>query len=308
MRKALFNNYSNFLLLIFFILIILVSWITFTLLGTFIGSFIFHYNIQTIAQDIYTQPATMKYFQTIQSISLFIVPTILFAYIFYKKPFDWLTLNHKPEFLILIATLTLTIIAQPFISFTGEINSNLSLPSFMKPIENWMRLKETQAQLATNIFLSSSSWYESIFNIILIAVIPAFGEELLFRGTIQKLILNSTKKIHLSVWITAILFSALHIQFFGFVPRLILGLLFGYLVVYFDCIWLSITAHFTNNFLAYLIYQNSDLNKVNETNAEKTSDSTSYLFIILSIIGVCIVSYLLFRYKKQKSSKRQKSL
>ncbi len=303
MRKQIFNKYSYTLLLLFLILIVLLSWILFTLLGTFAGSFIFHYNVQTVAQDIYREPATMKYFQTIQSISLFILPTILFAIIFYYKPFEWLTLTNKPKLIILFASLILTIIAQPFISFTGELNSNLTLPSFMKPIEEWMRLKETQAELATNIFLSSNSWIESIFNIFLIAVIPAFGEELLFRGAIQKLIYKSSKNTHLAVWITAILFSALHMQFFGFIPRLILGLIFGYLVVYFNCIWLSITAHFTNNFLAYLIYQNSDIQNSNNSNLNNSIDSHSSIFILLSILGIFIISYLLYRYKKNTSTR-----
>jgi membrane protease YdiL (CAAX protease family) len=81
----------------------------------------------------------------------------------------------------------------------------------------------------------------------MIAVLPAVGEELLFRGVIQKLFSKITRSHHWGIWISAILFSALHLQFYGFIPRLLLGAMFGYLLVWSGSLWLPILAHFINN-------------------------------------------------------------
>ncbi len=299
MRKSIFNKYSYYQLIILFIVTIIASWFCITVIGTLLGKLIFNFNINTLEKDILSKPALLKYYQTIQSLSLFVIPPFLFAKLCYTKPFSWLTLTRKPEIILLFLTVLLVLLSQPFISFTGVFNYNLTFPPYLKSIENWMRIKESEAQLATNIFLSSDSALDTIINIILIAIIPAFGEELLFRGTLQRLLLNSTQKKHLSVWLTAILFSALHMQFFGFIPRLILGLIFGYLVVYSDNIWTSITAHFTNNFTAYIIYQNS-------TEQEFENSSTTYPSFFLSaisLLGIIIFFIILKKYKNQLLTK-----
>ena len=92
-----------------------------------------------------------------------------------------------------------------------------------------------------------------IFNIILIAIIPALGEELFFRGALQG-VMKAWKGAKLAIWITAIIFSAIHLQFYGFVPRMLLGAFFGYLLFWSENIWLPIIAHFVNNVLAVIFY------------------------------------------------------
>jgi hypothetical protein len=98
-----------------------------------------------------------------------------------------------------------------------------------------------------------------LVNLFVVAVLPALGEELLFRGALQGTLLKHTKNIHLSIWVSAALFSAIHMQFFGFFPRMILGAMFGYLVVWGGSLWYSIWAHFINNaamvLLMYFIYK-----------------------------------------------------
>ena len=105
----------------------------------------------------------------------------------------------------------------------------MKLPSFFSSIENWMKYKEIEAEILTKQLLVMSSIEGLVINLIIIAVIPAVGEELIFRGCIQKIFTTWTNNYHLGIWIAAILFSAIHFQFYGFIPRMLLGALFGYL-------------------------------------------------------------------------------
>lgn len=128
-----------------------------------------------------------------------------------------------------------------------EWNAQFNFPDFAKGFENWAREREDAAEELTSFLTNFESSGELILALFIIAVLPAIGEEIVFRGLIQNEFFRGTKNIHLSIWIAAILFSAIHFQFFGFVPRLLLGALFGYLYYWSGNLTLAIIAHFVNN-------------------------------------------------------------
>ena len=146
------------------------------------------------------------------------------------------------------------LVSGPVIEWTSMLNQHLVLPSWMNSIETWMRSSEDQATEITKAFLSTKSIGGLLGNLVIVAVLPALGEELLFRGLLQKLIKRMTGNGHAAIWITAALFSALHLQFFGFLPRLLLGALFGYLLEWTGMLWLPILAHFINNATGVITY------------------------------------------------------
>ena len=122
-----------------------------------------------------------------------------------------------------------------------------------------MKASEEQAAALTEAFLKMSTPGELIFNLFMIALIPAIGEELLFRGIVQNIFSRWLKNNHAAVWFTAILFSAMHMQFYGFIPRLMLGAMLGYLLVWSGNLWWPIIAHFVNNAAAVIfsyLFQN----------------------------------------------------
>lgn len=133
-----------------------------------------------------------------------------------------------------------------------EWNSNVHLPESAKAIEEWAREYESAAEVLTKFLTTFDSEAQLIIALIVIAVLPAIGEEIVFRGLVQNEFLRATKNIHLSIWIAAFLFSAIHFQFFGFVPRLLLGALFGYLYYWSGNLWMAILAHFVNNGLSVI--------------------------------------------------------
>ena len=135
----------------------------------------------------------------------------------------------------------------PVINLLGLLNKQMELPAFMAPIEEWMRAQETLAEQLTTILLSSDSVWVILANLIVIAVTAGITEEFLFRGALQRVIGKWTSNPHTIIWIAAILFSAFHLQFYGFLPRMILGACFGYLLYWSKSIWISVFSHFVNN-------------------------------------------------------------
>ncbi|MEX0598110.1 MAG: CPBP family intramembrane glutamic endopeptidase, partial [Candidatus Paceibacterota bacterium] len=142
----------------------------------------------------------------------------------------------------------------PFTNLLTYFNANLGLPEFMSGLENFFHEKENQMNRIMESFLKPGGTGGLFFNLIVIAVIPAFGEELLFRGIIQKLLNRWFGHAHWAIIATAFLFSAMHIQFLSFLPRFFLGLILGYLFYWSGSIWLTILVHFVNNAVATIFY------------------------------------------------------
>jgi membrane protease YdiL (CAAX protease family) len=185
----------------------------------------------------------------------------------------------------------------PLINWTGEINSHLSLPGFLSGVENWMKSSEAKAKELTEAFMKMESLSDLAINLVVIALLAAIGEELLFRGALQNVLVELTRKPHLSVWITAIIFSALHAQFYGFLPRMLLGVVLGYLYIWSGSLWVSILFHFLNNGLAvlfgYLIKNGALTDKAETIGAGDTPIS----FVITS--AIVSVGLMYFVYKHQ---------
>ena len=138
-----------------------------------------------------------------------------------------------------------------------EWNAGLSFPEFMRGFETWAREMEARATEITRFLTVFNSPGEFIFAVIVIAVFAGIGEELVFRGMLQPQLHRATGNIHVAIWTSAILFSAIHLQFFGFVPRVLLGALFGYLYYWSGSLLIPMFAHFVNNgFSVLMMYLN----------------------------------------------------
>jgi membrane protease YdiL (CAAX protease family) len=142
--------------------------------------------------------------------------------------------------------------ALPLVSFTGYLNSQLVLPDFLSGLQDWIEAREEVSQGLILQFLQQSEPIDLVINLVMIAIIPAIGEELFFRGFLQR-VFQSRYSAHVSIWLAAAIFSAIHLQFLGFVPRMLLGALFGYLVFWSGSVWPAIVAHAINNGTAVVI-------------------------------------------------------
>ena len=239
----------------------------------------------------------LKYFQVVNQIGIFILPVLLYAWLENRNIGSYLRINRKPGVIHLLLSVLLILVSIPVINWMVEINQQMSLPDFMKGIENWMRESEDKTNEITEIFLKVNTIQGLIVNLFIIAFLAAVGEELLFRGVVLRLILEGTKNIHLAIIISAVLFSAMHLQFYGFFPRTILGILFGYIFIWTGTLWIPIILHFLFNGLtvvaAYLFNKG-----LISTDAESFGTSSSSRIIIGSFI--LMVVFLLILYKKRE--------
>ena len=184
------------------------------------------------------------------SIGTFVLPPIALYYFEKKAGIDYLRLNTPVSGKLILLTALIMFSVFPFIEWVIMINQMMHLPSFLQGVEDWMRDKEKELSEFTKQILIMKSPVDLMINLLILAVIPAIGEELLFRGCFQNIFTRITRNQHAGIWITAILFSAIHVQFLGFFPRMFLGALFGYLFLWSGSIWLAVLAHFTNNAMA----------------------------------------------------------
>jgi len=195
-----------------------------------------------------------RYLQVLSHLGLFVIPSIVFAWLVGKSPWRYLAANQTPFLRNIILVVFLMLAALPLVNFLMNLNENIAFPEFLNRMETWMRLKEDRAMAATRLFLEVSGWQALLFNVFMIAIIPAIGEEFVFRGIIQKELGGWFGNVHVAVWVAAGLFSAMHLQFFGFLPRLALGVILGYQLVLTRNIWIPVFAHFFNNAAAVVVY------------------------------------------------------
>lgn len=237
----------------------------------------------------------LKYFQVVQSVGVFIVPPFILAWLFHGKIAGYLFLDKQVNFSSVFLVLVLSVAASPFVNFIGEMNENMQFPEWLSGVENWMKNAEDKAAEITVAFLQVETIGGLAFNIFMIAFLPAIGEELLFRGVIQRIFTNWTRNYHWGIWISAFLFSALHLQFYGFVPRLFLGVLFGYLLVWSGSIWLPIIAHFINNGVAVVAMYMIDKELLSPEIEEIGSTSDSYYMAVISLVLIVVFMLMIKR-------------
>lgn len=219
--------------------------------------------------------AAFKFLQVVQAVTLFIIPALIFPWLCGENTADYLKAKKAPSFSLIFLVLLIAYFSSPMVELANQLNQKMSLPDFLNRVEEWMRMKEDQMAELTKAFLKMDTPGQLVFNLFMIAVLPAIGEELLFRGVLQKLLIDSSRNPHAGIWVAAIVFSALHFQFYGFLPRMFLGVLFGYLFYWSGNIWLPIAAHFINNstvvVVSYLFqhkFINFDVDKASQVSIE----------------------------------------
>ncbi|HZK93283.1 MAG TPA: CPBP family intramembrane glutamic endopeptidase [Prolixibacteraceae bacterium] len=276
--------------LLFTALVILISGIAVMVLSIALGWLIYGVNLtemQNLIQDTSNPKnlSILKFFQTLQSIGVFIIPPFIVAWFLSDHVSVFLRYNNKPDFKSVLLVIAIIYFSNPLINWLTEINSNLSLPEWMSSVEIWMQNSEDQATKITEAFLSTTSLTTLFTNIAMIGILPALGEELLFRGIIQQLFKKKFGNAHVAIWISAALFSALHMQFFGFLPRLVLGAMFGYMLEWSGTLWLPMIAHFVNNATAVVAYYLMQKGLIGSgIDKTGTSEDGSFYLAIVSII------------------------
>ena len=300
MAFTAFRDMKPFSQLMFSIFVVIASFLAFLVVSLVIAIPFFGLDsmMSIPTMDELNNPESiriLKYFQVVQSIGVFIVPPFILGWLFHGKISEYLSLNKTVTFESVLLVLVLSFAASPFVNFIGEINANMQLPGWLSGVENWMKNAEDKAAELTEAFLKVETTGGLLFNIFMVAFLPAIGEELLFRGVIQRIFTNWTRNYHWGIWISALLFSALHMQFYGFIPRLFLGVLFGYLLVWSGSIWLPIIAHFINNGVAVVAIYMIDKKLLSPEIEEIGTTSDSYYMAAVSFVLIIVFILMIKR-------------
>lgn len=241
----------------------------------------------------------LKYIQVLQHLSIFLIPSLIISFFMKRDIGSYPGIDRRPGALAAVLAVLFILFLIPFTSYLGWLNAGLELPSWLGGVEQWIQGKEEQAGRLTGLLINTSTIGGLMLNMLIIAVIPAVGEELLYRGILQNIFRSWFGSGHLAVLLTAFLFSATHLQFYGFLPRFILGLAFGYMFLWSGSIWLPVLAHLANNaipvFLAYLL----GWDNINDT-VDEFSARDGLLVIIPTVIAVFIL-YNIWRASRGSS-------
>lgn len=288
------------------LLLILVSFVLFNILGLVLAIPFFGMDMllnfdQAMEYKDAKSLAFMKYLQVLSQVGIFIMPPLAFAWLYNRKASRYLKLRVPFQvypFFIAVLVLTVSI---PFINYLVQWNEQMTFPEFLHPLESWMRNLENQAAQMTKAFLEVDTIGGLLINLVIVALLAAIGEELLFRGVVLKILLQSLRNIHLAVIISAILFSALHGQFYGFVPRAVLGILFGYIFVWTGNLWIPIILHMLFNgvsVVAAFLYTRGMIT----SNYEDLGEASETWIIALSFVFTLALLILLWKISQAKKA------
>lgn len=231
------------------------------------------------------QLAIVKWAQGISSIVVFLLPAIAAIVISYKGRYSYfLGFKKADKANMYVLACLAVLLSLPFVFWLGQLNQQIPLPS-------WMKQLEQDAAQQMSAFLKVNSKFDIIINLVIIALLPAIGEEICFRGVLQRIIIGITRNPWVGILVTGFLFSALHLQFEGFIPRMFLGVVLGALYWFSGSLWTSILAHFVFNGIQVLVVSYAP---VYATQSPAPN-------ILLSVVSGFAVFAILYFYTRQST-------
>lgn len=246
-----------------------------------------------------TNPELLTYMRgmiLLQFLFLFTIPSLLFAYFSDPKPGEYLGLKSPHPSLYWILGILLIIVAYPFVEFIGYLNQKVPVG---ESTERWMKGMEEEAARQIRFMLQERSVGELVKNLVFISLFAGIGEELFFRGILQRIFIRMTQNPWMGIVLTAAIFSGIHFQFYGFFPRFLLGILLGAIYWYSGSLWTAILAHFLYDAVIILVvYFNPQL----LSNPEATIIQGQMVQLLIGAVVSLGVTLLLLRYMKKRST------
>jgi hypothetical protein len=274
------------------------------ILGQFLNAII----SQALAPDIFKEMSSLtkadvaqinvlKLLQFVSALFSFVVPALVIAFVFNKSGMPLLNLKKSPPAWYYLLVPVFMFSLMPLMNIIIQWNESLSLPQSMNGLELKMKSMEESSQSLVKLMISGTTGLDLFVNILFVGMLPALGEELLFRGVIQKHLGEWVKNPHISIFLAAFIFSFIHFQFYGFVPRLMLGMIFGYLVYFSGSLWPAIFAHFFNNTMAVIAMHFTNTGALStDANSFGTQTGDIY-FVIFGLVLALASGFILFRKK-----------
>ena len=294
--KGIYKEKSSTSKICLLFVLIFISVVIHTVLSVALILF-FSDNGMTILQyqDLSNQTSVnyLKLMQLFSGVGLFITPTLLYAYLT-NYDFNFTRITRQDIILVFAIMLLIT----PFVALLLEWNMQIPFP------ENLL-IFNVNSEAIVEAFLKMSTISDLIYTLLVIAIVPAIGEELVFRGYLQQKIQKWLQNPHAAILITAFFFSAIHLDFQGFLPRFVLGSLLGYLYYWSGSLWLPILAHFVNNAQAVIFSFPSFRvdSSAYSILSKPQADPISGLFSFFAVVLLLYVLYQNLNFKKDDSQR-----
>jgi len=255
-------------------------------------------NVQQHMSDVLNDPDLIRGIQFFQTLGIFLIPAIICAWLFSDNYKEYLGADHPIHLPVAVWAVISMIVAVPFLNMTYNLNQQMVFPEALKGLETWMKDAEDAAARVTELMLNTKNVLTILFNFLTVCLVAAICEEFMFRGLLQTLFGKVFKNPHVLIWVIAILFSAIHLQFYGFITRMLLGAWLGYLMYYTKTIWIPVLAHFTNNFFSVGVYY---LFQDNPEMTQKADAIGSGSTLWLSAVSLALFSFCFLQIKKALS-------
>lgn len=295
-----FQNKPLGSLILLFTGVSIISFSIVSILAPFLMKWLFgisSFNLATLMINPDNQPlvGALKLMQFLQAFGLFILPPFIMAILSDNHPMKWLGFNQfNRQIPVLVFGCLMMVSAQPFINWLAGVNELI-------PVADWMLEAEKQTQQLTKAFLKMDDYNDLLVNLLLVGLLPGIGEELFFRGVMQPLFFRLSQNHHLAIWSTGVIFSAMHMQFLGFIPRLLLGVSLGYIRYWTNSIWTSILAHTVNNVLAVYIYFLVQKQILSPKTEEIGSHEGDVVWVLVSAFFTLLFLSLIHAWSEKKS-------
>lgn len=279
-----------------FILFICIALVGFFISGVISSLIIAKFGMQSTA--------AMRIAAVMQSLFQLIVPAIATAMIVTRRPATFLAIDRRIDLRLLLLAAAALITATPMMNRLIALNEAVTLPDSLAWLEQSLKQMEEQAAATIAVMQGGTSVGDLVMNILIIGVLAGLGEELFFRGTFLRLMTTGRINPHIAVWTVAIVFSAVHLQFYGFVPRTLLGAYFGYLVVWTRCLWIPVIIHALNN----IIYVSSEWAAARQGLGESAINSYDGNLLVNAASVIITTALLVIIYRlSDKSDESKKS-
>lgn len=239
----------------------------------------------------------------VQDVFLFILPPLAAWWYATRHPLKGTALDRRPSFRALAMVCVVFAVAIPAMNYVVWLNEQMTLPQCLSWLEDWMRQSEDQAKYITQSLLCNSSLGQMLLMVVVVGVLTGFSEEMFFRAGLLRPYLTPWRSHHVAIWVVAIIFSAVHMQFFGFVPRMLLGAWFGYLLWWTGSLWVPILAHALNNSLVVVFEYLNQKNIIDSNWLETVGVPVDGEFPLFAVASAALTAVLVFlTYKLLKKT------
>lgn len=243
---------------------------------------------------------SMRIAAVLQSVFQMILPALALSMMVTRWPAQFLGVSRRFSNKCLCLAVCALLFSIPAMNLIISLNNSIHFPESMSALEQTMRHLEDAANQSVEMLMGGDGIGDLIVSILIVGVFAGLGEELLFRGAFLNTLLSMRLDKHLAVWIVAFIFSALHFQFYGFVPRMLLGAFFGYAYIWSGSLWLSVCLHALNNIL-FVVSRWCALRGITEAdNIDNMFSGETWIWAIASVLLTAIVIYRFYLCRTKK--------